>query len=341
MKHVDTDRYSARLRAKSIDPETRSILVSRIAGSDQEEDLREPPNCGGMGRTRHYSASQGGCWPDNPLPAGPARMRLGLAPGRQIRAQVFQNAACNWRCWYCYVPFDLLGADPGRSAMLPVSEMVEAYASLRDRPPVLVLSGGQPDLVPEWVPWTMAELASRGMDRTTYLWSDDNLSNDYFWRHLAPEDMDTVRSYRNYGRACCFKGFDRESFEFNTRARPELFDRQFVLAERLARLGIDLYAYVTMTALNADGIEEKMARFVDRLQSIDRLLPLRTVPLKIDASYAPVKGRIQSNQYPALVHQVDAVRCWAREIESRFTPAERSRPIWTNALGRMACEVPR
>ena len=27
-----------------------------------------------------------------------------------IEAQAFQNAACNWRCWYCYVPFELLAA---------------------------------------------------------------------------------------------------------------------------------------------------------------------------------------------------------------------------------------
>ena len=54
MKHIDTDRYSARLRAKSADPETESIPVSRIAGADREKDLQKPPNCGGMGRTRHF-----------------------------------------------------------------------------------------------------------------------------------------------------------------------------------------------------------------------------------------------------------------------------------------------
>lgn len=333
MKHMDTDAYSAWLRERSVDLEAKSILVSRIAGTDQEADLREPPNCGGLGRIRHFDAGPRGAWPGNPLPVGPARERLGLPPGRRIRAQVFQNAACNWRCWYCYVPFDMLAADPSRSKMVPVAEMVGAYASLPDRPPVLVLSGGQPDLVPEWIPWTMSELEARGLDGSTYLWSDDNLSNDYFWRFLAPEEVDAVKAYRNYGRACCFKGIDRESFSLNTMASPDLFDRQFDLAERLAGLGIDVYAYVTMTALGGDCIGEKTARFVDRLQSIDRLLPLRTVPLEIDASYTPVARRDRGGHGKALAHQGDAARCWAREMEDRFTPGERARPIWANALG--------
>lgn len=336
MKPIDTDGYSARLRAVSVDAGTRSVLVARIEGSDQEPDLQEPPNCGGLGRIRHLEMDAKDGRPANPLPADPARMRLGLPQGRGATAQVFQNAACNWRCWYCYVPFDLLGASPDHSVMMPVSDMVDAYASLPDRPRILVLSGGQPDLVPEWVPWTMSELAARGMDRTTYLWSDDNLSNDYFWRYLTREDMDAIRAYPNYGRACCFKGFDRESFQLNTRAGPELFDRQFELAGRLVGLGIDVYAYVTMTAMDGDGIGERVARFVDRLESIDPILPLRTVPLTIDASYTPVRKRQQDGRGRLLDNQDRALACWDGEIEDRFSPGERSRPIWAHTLGCQA-----
>ena len=333
MAPIDTDGYSARLRGMSVDVESRSVLVSRLEGTDQEADLSEPPNCGGLGRIWHLGADARDDLPGNPLPAEPARMRLGLPPNRRINAQVFQNAACNWRCWYCYVPFDLLKASPNHSVMMPVSDMVGAYASLPGRPPILVLSGGQPDLVPEWVPWTMSELAARGMDATTYLWSDDNLSNDYFWKCLTRADVEAVRAYPNYGRACCFKGFDRESFQLNTNARPELFDRQFNLAERLVRLGIDVYAYVTMTARDDDGIQEKVARFVDRLQAIDRILPLRTVPLAIKASYTPVEKRPVNGRGRILEIQDAAIRCWTREIEDRFAPGERARPVWANAPG--------
>ncbi len=69
---------------------------------------------------------------------------------------MFQNAACNWRCWYCFVPFDLLGAAKG--IWVTPRELVERYASVDPRPPMIDLTGGQPDLTPEWVPWMMKAL---------------------------------------------------------------------------------------------------------------------------------------------------------------------------------------
>src|SRR5688572_18884496 len=80
------------------------------------------------------------------------------------------------------------------------------------------------------------------LEEKIYLWSDDNLSNDYFWQFLMPEDIELIGTYRNYGKVCCFKGFDSASFSFNTKAAPELFDQQFRLFKRYLGLGIDIYA---------------------------------------------------------------------------------------------------
>ena len=44
-----------------------------------------------------------------------------------MRAQVFQNAVCNWRCWWCYVPFELLSGSPKHSAMLAAGQLVDSY----------------------------------------------------------------------------------------------------------------------------------------------------------------------------------------------------------------------
>jgi rRNA maturation endonuclease Nob1 len=38
----------------------------------------------------------------------PASRKLGLAEADMMEAQVFQVASCNWRCWYCFVPYELL-----------------------------------------------------------------------------------------------------------------------------------------------------------------------------------------------------------------------------------------
>ncbi len=110
MNSIATDTYSAELRDKAIRPGTGAILISRIAGSDQEADLTEPPNCDGYGRIRHFRLATTPPSAHQPATHLPASHALGLAPTEAMTAQVFQNAACNWRCWYCFVPFQMLTA---------------------------------------------------------------------------------------------------------------------------------------------------------------------------------------------------------------------------------------
>jgi len=322
---IDTGRDSARLRDKIIDPARRAVLISRITGSAQEPDLSEPPNCGGHGRVHHFTTATSPGWPPNPLPVAPAIAALGLPPAGQIRAQVFQVAACNWRCWYCYVPYPLLSASPARASWLTAGDLAGAYLACTDRPPILVLSGGQPDLVPEWAPWTLEALAERGAG-DVYVWSDDNLSADYFWRYLTEAQRQLLAAHPRYGRVCCFKGFDPGSFAFNTGAAPELYDRQFDLFARLAATGMDLYAYVTLTGPDPSRIPDKIARFADRLQQIAETLPLRAVPLEI-TTWGPVTPRLSEARRLSLRVQAEAVTAWNTEMAKRFAPADRSRPV--------------
>jgi uncharacterized Fe-S cluster-containing radical SAM superfamily protein len=327
---INTRKFSQTLRERSIDLAARRILVTNFHGTEQERDFTVPANCRGFGRVRHFRRETSPGWPPNPLPIDPACKALGLDRVDKLRSQLFQNAACNWRCWYCYVPFKLLSADKKSSTLLSAGEMIEMYLAELDRPAVIDLSGGQPDLVPEWVPWMMEELARRGLQDAVYLWSDDNLSNDFFWHFLSDAQRRLVASYRNYGRVCCFKGFDVESFQFNTCAAPELFDQQFALMNRFVELGIDLYGYVTLTTPSGDDLAGKVARFVDRLQQVADHLPLRTVPLEI-RPFTPVKGRIQPIHEQALEFQQEAVAAWNSELNKRFAGELRALPI---------CDVP-
>ncbi len=323
---IDTDALSARYRSTAVRPCERRLLVTDFRGSEQERDLTEPANCDGLGRIRHFRRQTSAGWPPNPLPIDPAANFLGVEPSALLRAQVFQNAVCNWRCWYCFVPFTLLAAHPGHSRWVTADELVRLYLRETDRPSVIDLSGGQPDLVPEWVPWTMRALRERGLEGAVYLWSDDNLSNDYFWQYLGGEDIDLIRSFRGYGRVGCFKGFDRESFGFNTAAEQDLFDRQFDLIGRLINLGLDVYAYVTLTAPTGDGVPDRIARFVDRLQRVAPLLPLRVVPLEVQV-FTPVRARLSPVRREALIHQKRAVEAWTRELDRRFPSAVRNLSI--------------
>lgn len=323
---IDTEALSKTLRDKSLDHDGGKLLITNFHGSLQERDLTEPANCRGFGRIRHfrYTTSEG--WPPNPLPILPACRALGLEERDELRTQVFQNAACNWRCWYCFVDFSLLAADRRRAAMLSASDIVDLYLAEPDRPLVIDLTGGQPDLVPEWVPWMMRELRSRGLDHTVYLWSDDNLSNDYFWRFLTDEDRELIAAYPLYGKVGCFKGFDAASFAFNTKADSALFDRQFELMGRLLTLGLDQYAYATFTTPYQSGVREGVARFVERLQSLDENLPLRTVPLEIRL-FSPVAARHVDDLDAVLSNQYHAVEAWQEELQRRFSSPQRALPI--------------
>jgi uncharacterized Fe-S cluster-containing radical SAM superfamily protein len=311
---IDTDKLSARYRAQLVDAPRKRILLSKIEGSAQEPDLKKRPNTAGLGRVHHFRRAPSKRWIENPLPIDPACAYLGMPRQEIMTAQVFQNAACNWRCWYCYVPFDMLGAQAEKSQWATVEELVNAYADLPDRPLILDLSGGQPELTPEWVLWTMECLQRRGIATTTYLWSDD-----YFWRYLTETDREQIVSYPGYGKVGCFKGFDEESFAFNTEAPPTHFDRQFELFKRYFDEGLDIYSYITFTHIGKTHLKDAMERLVERLQRIDETLPARTVPLEI-AAFGPVHDRLdEARRWAMDVGQYKALDEWQTIVSRRLS----------------------
>lgn len=323
---LNTEIVSEKYRKALIDHTNRRVLLTNFIGTEQEQDLTEPSNCLGYGRIRHFRRSLSDQWPENPLPIEPACKALNLPITNIMRAQVFQNAACNWRCWYCYVPFNLLTANKKHAGWLSAEEMINLYLKEDDRPLIIDLTGGQPDLTPEWVLWTMDELERQGLSDSIYLWSDDNLSNDFFWRFLTEEEQLRIATYPLYGRVCCFKGFNIESFVFNTKAEPEGFDYQFKLMKRLLGLGLDLYGYVTLTTPSEIGIADSVAHFIERLQELDENLPLRIIPLEI-REFSPVTRRLNSLMRDSLDFQYIAIDAWQREIEMRFSSVKRSLKI--------------
>jgi uncharacterized Fe-S cluster-containing radical SAM superfamily protein len=324
---IDTDGFSTVMRKRGINLEDRTVAITRLSGSMQEQDLSEPTNCKGLGRIRHFHRETAAGWPDNPLPIEPAARALDLGKVDELRAQVFQNAVCNWRCWYCYVDFELLSANPAHTENRTAEELIDRYLAEPDRPAVIDLSGGQPDLVPEWIAWMLSELEARGLTESVYLWSDDNLSNDYYLTRLDQKDRDRIEAARCYGKVCCLKGFDATSFAFNTGATPDLFERQLNLLRRLVLdTDLDLYCYATFTTPQAQGLEVAMASFVDQLQTIHPLLPLRLVPLEV-CEFSPVHARLTSEHRRAFRLQEVAVAAWSEELSARFSSDEREMAI--------------
>lgn len=333
MANLNTEKLSSTLRAKAINVDEKSILITNFSGSEQEKDLSEPANCNGFGRVRHFQLNSGRNWVSNPLPILPAAKALGISSESSIRAQVFQNSVCNWRCWYCFVDFKLLNGDSKFSSFLTCDKMIDLYLAQDDPPKMIDLTGGQPDLTPEWIPWMMKVLQERGLDEKIYLWSDDNLSNEYLWQYLSDDQINLMSNYKMYSRVCCFKGIDQNSFTLNTKADPKLYQNQFHICRKLLDINIDLYCYVTLTASLDTDFGSAIPRFLDSMQEVDKMLPLRTVPLKI-SEFTPVAPRMTDVFRDMMNGQFKAIEIWNKELQIRFSPEQLQLPITDIAYKR-------
>ncbi|TGR10474.1 hypothetical protein EN833_13135 [Mesorhizobium sp. M4B.F.Ca.ET.190.01.1.1] len=227
-----------------------------------------------------------------------------------MQAQVFQLAGCAWRCWYCFVPFDLLSADTAKSVWVDASALVDLYLEQPDRPQILDLSGGSPDLAPEWIAWTMDAIERRGSRSSVYLWSDDNLSTDLLLQKQLGPVLERIQSYGGgYGKACCIKGFDQESFTFNTGAEGGGFYEQIRILREYSHTSLDLYIYITLTAPPRADDQVAIKRLVDALIAIRDDLPARTVPLLV-SEFATMAARVNPVRAEALEHQWRLLDMW-------------------------------
>lgn len=331
--YINTDEISKQLRQKAIDIDNQAILITNFIGSNQENDITERPNCKGFGRVRHFRLSAGDDWVPNPLPILPASKALGVEAGIEIRAQVFQSSVCNWRCWYCFVDHNLLVGNKERASLLTCDEMLDLYLDQDNPPAVLDLTGGQPDLTPEWVLWMMQAILRRGLDKKIFLWSDDNLSNDYLQKYLSEDQIKFMASYEMYSRVCCFKGIDETTFSLNTNADPKLFENQFELCNRLIDYGFDLFCYLTLVAPTNTNFEYVIPKFLDNVQKIHELLPLRIVPLRV-FKYTPLEMRINGRSQDMFDGQLKAIEIWTNEIQRRFETKLINSPITEISIKR-------
>lgn len=318
-KYLDTKTSSTKYRSLAIGISKKEILITNFKDTEQSKDLTLPYNCEGFGRVHHFKRNSTNGFPPNSLPIDPAQYALNLPFSDIIKVQVFQNAACSWRCWYCFVDYKLLAANQKYSQYLSASELLDLYQKEENQYPIIDLSGGQPDLVPEWSLWMADEISKRGLKDKIYLWTDDNLSNDYLWKYLSKEEIKRLANYGNYGRVGCFKGFDEESFSFNTSADPSYYTTQFATMKRLIESGIDVYGYITLTSPNDTNIEKKIINFLDRVQQqLHPLFPLRIIPLQI-FEFTPTKSRTNIIHRNSIEIQTIAVSIWNNEIQKRFS----------------------
>jgi uncharacterized Fe-S cluster-containing radical SAM superfamily protein len=323
-KVLNSEKMSEQLREKSVDFKSKTIRMAKLTGSLQESDLSSPLNCGGFGRVHHFRTGSDQKWIRDPLPMSPTCKYFGVPTPDVMLAQVFQLAACDFRCWYCFVDYSMLSADSVHSEFVSPKSLLEMMARENVASKIIDLSGGQPDIVPEYVLWFLEARAELGMEKNHFVWVDDNLSTDYLWKYLSEKQISFLVNTPGFARVGCLKGFDAESFAFNTRADESLFGRQIDILSQLVKTGFDQYGYITLTAMNVGAVQEKISRLLDEIQNkIHPNFPLRIVPLRIfrfGANAGRYVKQAEENQFRVL----DA---WILEMQKRFTSSELSNPI--------------
>lgn len=316
-------------RSKFIDLKNEKILLTKIAGSEQEQDLSEKPTCDGFARIHHFKRYIKD-WINDPLPIDPANRYFNRPDNEpQINVQVFQLPICNMNCWYCFVPDNLKNLSDKNSKWFSMKELVDLLEQDCNDKTVIDLSGGNPELTPEWPLWLARELKRRNLDEKYYIWSDDTLSTDSMFSYLTEEEIIELASYKNYGKVCCFKGFDKESYKYNCTLSEDTFLKSFKTLKKYIDYGFNVYGYITLTTDNIDNIEIKIASFMDKVErEIGHNFLLRIVPLKI-FQYTPTKGRMLRNKdsFIAINNQEIAINVWKNELNKRFNKNELEQTI--------------
>ena len=306
-------------RSVAVDLDNKLFRMTKFEKSVQATDITLGSNCNDFGRIHHFNHHKNNDWLPNPLPHQPVGEFFGKEMPDTLQVEVFQLAVCNFHCWYCFVDKNLRKGDPKYSEMVSAEYLLN-LSKKENRPPVIVLSGGQPDLVPEYQLWFLEARKALGMDKSHFIWSDDNLSNDFFWTKLTDDQRNFMKNEKGYARVACLKGYDPESFSFNTGMPKQMFLQQIQRLARFYRAGFNQYGYITLTTPTCKNIDTKIPYLFDKIQTeISEDFFLRIVPLEI------FQYNVNSSEFhkQASRNQYNVLDVWRKELEKRFPSSVR------------------
>jgi len=275
-------------------------------------------------------------------PAGIASVKLGIFKEECNTVFLAQVNACNLRCWYCYVDEKNLQANPVYGKWITADEMLYYFLTVsrltqhakdpNDRVNILRLSGGEAFLNPKLIYDTVQSIKKiAGLEKKLYLWADCNLATgDFFWKYLTRKQIDEIRNFKNLGICVCYKGFDKESFHYNTGAQPKFFNQQFLMHRRLIEEDFDVYSYIypvsIFSATDLERIDEisieylvqKMDTFIRRLQkNVSYYAPLR-VTLPYIKEYEANKSEISPRRKKIIELQPVIKNLWEQIIAEKY-----------------------
>ncbi|PIY94004.1 MAG: hypothetical protein COY68_04200 [Candidatus Levybacteria bacterium CG_4_10_14_0_8_um_filter_35_23] len=305
-------------RERILRPNSREVFISKIPVEEMVGSTHAFINCDGYGIVRR-AVTQRPDWQDIDILPELVPQKLEISQEDASLTQIFRVGACNFRCWYCFVDFKYLKAEPSRGDFKSPSNLLDLYQQGEIRPRTIYLTGGQPDLVPEWTLWMMEELERRGMDKSHFLWQDDNLSSLFLFDKLTPDQLEYIGNYENYARATCIKGISPESFSKNTGAAPEFFELQIEALKRLVAAGIDTYTYITLLGDSVDEARKDIPALMDDMQrKVHPNMLLRVFPSKI-IEFAQTSQRAKDEHITMIANQNAMLDIWKEELSRRYS----------------------
>lgn len=235
---------------------------------------------------------------------------------------IVQVAACPLRCWYCYVPQELMsgleqadGVELGR--WFSAEEIIEMWHESGESK-VLRISGGEPTLAPE----LLVELIDRMEEEKGLLWIDTNLATGDAFLDAYKSSVAALEYHPNVALSGCFKGFCDSDAADATGMDWGLLDRQFKMASKLVgETDLEMFFYVPGIVHGALA-EPKyyIKEFFNRMRKeVDEMAPLRTYILEVH-SYASTDKSGFSEWDSLLPDGSRPVDYWKELCEEHYAP---------------------
>jgi len=193
-----------------------------------------------------------------------------------------QASGCTFNCNYCYVPREINNANPNFGQYFSADEIVKHFLNVKQKSTesmnVIRLTGGEiPSIIPEMIIDVYNEMEKQNLDGV-YLWVDTNLSITKYLEKMENDLKEMMQ--KNVGVVGCFKGICKEDFAKLTGTKPEFYKNQFEAAKLFLDWKTDFYVYLPALVYE-NNIENKLREFIERLQNVNKRLPLRTEMLII------------------------------------------------------------
>lgn len=247
---------------------------------------------------------------------------------RLISAQV---GLCNFHCWYCYVPEDILRG--ARVQSLTSEQLVESYLKIRANDKaqglesnVLRISGGEPFLAPDLVLECLEYIQKIGLQEEVFVWSETNLSPFIkegadqstlveTWLQEQGKTLEDLARFNNFALHPCLHGITPLNLAQTTLVGAEFFDRLVEAFRTLVDHRIDIYPTISSNTSPSEGLEHLFWK----LKTINEKLPLRFALIEDDLDYPPVDERLSRERRRGEIYGRNLlITRWSRLLEETY-----------------------